>query len=192
MKKQINFALLLISFSVFFSCTIQKRTVNKGFYIQWNKHYSKNAEANNEAALKAENEVEIRFENSERPAETAFESTAKTNDQAVVEDAPAKLEISTKQVVKPRFEKPQQQIHKVEKLGKLLQKKLTKKQQAAPISRELEIILNILLCLVFAALTALFISLALHASGYLVIIYWVCAVICAVVFVTQVIDVIQS
>lgn len=169
------------------SCTVQKRTFNKGYFVQWNtnkKVFKTNSDEIEKTIITKEvvstEEIEIAEIEKETPA-------ISTSDNFVAKE---ENHISFSKVQNPTLTNtiPANSIEsfskKTSKKVKLIQHKVKK---VAPMSGES--VLNIVLLVVFLGLAILFTLLALKAAMPLVIVYGVLALVTFILFVTQIFDV---
>lgn len=179
------FALVIIS-----SCTIQKRTVNKGYFVQW--HWDKNVKspsAENPGQAPEEIDLAQQTEILEAPVpENSIETGFSENTDA----KPGIISEHENQTLVPRTKKLAS-ISENSPLKKPAIRILTHKiRKAAPMPMDGELAINIILLVVFLALAILFTILAINvATGTMLYVWGALALLCFVIFVTQVIDVIM-
>ncbi|MFN5416153.1 MAG: hypothetical protein ACK5B9_03790 [Flavobacteriia bacterium] len=193
MKKLKNVLLLVFIFGALFSCTIQKRTVNKGYFVQWNWDKKIKNQGTTETKVKPESEVQIEIAQTEPIFEEQKSSTS-VSDEIEVQDAPVVEENNTsKKSLNSTFNtlKEIKPISKGVTVLKKIHDKVFHKKKAATPPMDGELWINIGLLILFLILTIVFISLALKAIEYMVFVWWGLALVAFIVFVTQVIDVIM-
>lgn len=131
-----QFYILLFGLILLFSCTVQKRTYNKGYFVQWNKSTPKISEKS------VVTKSEIKNSESEKSPSSELSLTQddiSTSDEIIEHDAPKteKIEISTKNIeskqsIATKIEKykPQNVVKSLKKLQKIKSKnKLYKKNK---------------------------------------------------------------
>jgi hypothetical protein len=184
--------LLMGLFALFFisSCTIQKRTVNKGYFVQW--HWDKNLKSSStesRAQIPAEAELEMQTEQVEVAEVENFIPTGFSEN---TDSKPGIISEEENQTIVPRTKK-MTAISESIALKKPAVRALTQKiKKRAPMPMDAELAINILLLVVFLGLAILFTILAINvATGTMLYVWGALALLCFVLFVTQVIDVIM-
>jgi hypothetical protein len=180
---------LLITLSLIFSCTIEKRIYKKGYFVQWNSHFPKKSvdkiNENNENYLISENEIETNFLEHFQNENLNAISEINSNDDAILTKENSIPEISTNKNYK--FKNTETKKDESEKNYQKIE--INQEQEFARMDGELA--LNITLTVLFAGLTVLFIFLALAAIVPMIYVWWGLALVSFILFVTQVIDLIM-
>lgn len=191
-QRHINVLLgLCFGIALFSSCTIQKRTVNRGYFVQWNrdkKIKNGSADAKEELSIRQENavaeETEILASSETGMIEPASGMDTPGDSQALPELAAESKPYTQKQAV--------QKIAKQVSAVKPAAGKILEKIKRTPPPMDWELTINIVLTAVFLALAILFTLLAIKAAAGLMLFVWgILALVSFVLFVTQVIDLIM-
>lgn len=198
MKRQNLHLLLILCLSIILvpSCTIQKRTVNKGYFVQWHLDKKIKTQKVNSDDLSAtkEKEDEIEINQTETTNTSEITSTTEQNSNENTSDSDfkptsdfhANLETSN-QVAKIVDFKTECFTN-----GKEVSSKILKKIKKPKPAMDGELIINIVLTIVFLAAAILFTLLAIKAAAGLMLYVWaLLALVAFIIFVTQVIDVIM-
>ena len=168
----------ILAFLFISSCTIQKRTVNKGWFVQW--HWDKKIKSNSsgeenkpveltETQVTEENEY---FETAAVPAleEAPAEQLNQLDSKKDVVESEKGGSISLKQIPA--------KVNEIRNSSKSLHQK---EMRQSPPPMDTELVINIGLLVLFLALAILFTVLALNVStGVLLYGYWGLAVLCFV------------
>ncbi len=178
------------------ACTIQKRTYNKGYFIQWNLDKHKSQKPSSNEYLVEESKIndgltEEISSTENRPSEIQNEFVLNSNSDNVNlnNEGSSEYNVTSKNSTQKSISE-----NKTQKKGQKLNvkkifaaKKLLKKSPAA----DGELIINIILTVVFLGLTILFLILLLSAVAPLLYVYAVAGLVSLVLFVTQLIDLIN-
>lgn len=195
MKKQ-HFNLLLIlcfSISLISSCTIQKRTVNKGYFVQWHwdkKIKSEKAESEELSSTNLDETETEEITTVERNLETKENSFERSSDS----DFKPTFDLNIENIrIKTREIKSTFPATECFTKGKHLPLKILKSfKKAKPAAMDGELIVNILLTILFLALAIIFTLLAIKVGAGLMMYIWgILALVAFIIFVTQVIDIIM-
>lgn len=170
------------------SCTIQKRTVNKGYFVQWHwdKKVKNNPTEESQSVASLEKVSEQILGKSEQ---LAPEVNVPVEQNSVEETSNNPIEAPQPNPLLPQNKKAngEQTLKITEKAPHIIKKQFAK--PAAAMDGELWI--NIGLTIVFIGLAILFLILAMNATGILMWVYWGACALSFVLFVTQVIDLIM-
>ena len=179
------FALLLIS-----SCTIRKRTVNKGYFVQWNldKKIKSPVLPAEPAGIQVEAGLTRQGGNlTFVAAEQALET------EAVAADAKPGISIPETETIVARDDESGSNPANVTYKKSPLRHAAQKIKRKAPMPMDAELAINIGLLVLFLALAILFTILAINAgAGTMLYVWGILAVVSFIIFVTQVIDVIMG
>jgi hypothetical protein len=193
--KKINFTLALASLLIYFSsCTIEKRTFNKGYFVQWNSKKINQKSNQDELLLKTDSEIienntftsEENTESNENmiEAQTSVSDNLSNSDlltnensKAAVNSTPANSNLKSKTT----------DFSLTKKIKQVSQVKNSMKKVAPPMDGES--IINIILLVVFLGLAILFTMLALKAIMPMIIVWGVLALVSFILFITQIFDV---
>lgn len=182
---------LFLSFLFISSCTIQKRTVNKGYYVQWNWN-KKISDHDNKTNDLADTKIE---EEQDFDQISTVETSTIVLDEVNIPQEREKGESIEKWVQTKKiqdFKLTKKTVREVRnKVSKIKHSALKKSSKKIPGNMDWELILNIAMLVLFAVLSVVFLLLALEATGTMVFVWWGLTALCFVLFVTQVIDVIM-
>jgi hypothetical protein len=193
--KKINFTLALAALLIYFSsCTIEKRTFNKGYFVQWNS--KKVTQKSNQDDLLVKTDGEI-IENTSFTSEKNTESNENLSEvQTSVSDNISNSDVlineKSKSAVRstptnPNLKTKTSNLSLTKKIKQIAQVKNSIKKVAPPMDGES--ILNIVLLVVFLGLAILFTMLALKAIMPMIIVWGVLALVSFILFITQIFDV---
>lgn len=191
MKNLISTSLIfLIAFS-FTHCTIQKRTVNKGYHVQWHignktshaKQSTQQDYGTNETTI-ASNETVDSKEDQKFQNNLVVEIQHESTEQISIEDDHQTA------LTKPNLVKAEQDV-KQESTHQRIVQKIKKHARKVAVPMDGELVINVILMLVFLGLSILFLLLALKAAGIMLFVYWGLCALSFILFVTQLIDVIM-
>lgn len=197
MKKQNLRLLLILCLSIVFisSCTVQKRTVNKGYFVQW--HWDKKIKSekinSDELASTHEKVDEIEINPSEEFSNLEITSTTEQNSNESTSDSDFKPTFDFENItIKTREIKSYLPATECFTKGKEVSSKILKPFKRPKPLMDGELIVNIVLTVVFLGLAILFTMLAIKAAAGIMLYVWsILALVAFVIFVTQVIDVIM-
>lgn len=193
--KGLPFVLLFTFF--FHSCTIQKRTFNKGYFVQWN--WDKKVKNTN--YLEKENQI-LTQNNTENSEEIVSETNV--NQEQILITSDVILDEKSEFISPNKIIENQKRQNTSVKSQKFSLKKINSKILKAFIPKSLkkasppmdgELAINIVLTVVFLVASILFFILAHNAflvpSMLLAAIYGVVCLVAFIIFITQVIDLIM-
>ncbi|MES2588296.1 MAG: hypothetical protein V4622_04895 [Bacteroidota bacterium] len=191
---------LAILFSLIFlnqSCSIQKRTYNKGYFVQWNgnKKASTGSASENLTSSVSDNEVfnkkeaaeseVLLVENESIETELVPTSNSIVENSELIQDNVFESENKNGKSV---YELKQSKQLKKDNLSVSKVKSLKKSKKAY---FDWELGINILLTVVFLGLIILFVVLALNSVMPTILIWGILGLISLVLFITQIIDLIN-
>lgn len=190
MKKIKSLLCLTIVLLIVSACSIEKRVHNKGYFVKWhsNPHlFHKNYHPDKE-------EAETAFEYQESKKNTEEDFPHKNNEILLSERMNNDQQTRLKNERSITVNDSEQTLTEIKSddpgtTENITQKELRLKNKSNQ-RADNELIINIVLTVLLLALLILFIYLAIPATGTMVYVWWGLAVVCAIFFVTQVIDLI--
>ncbi|MCE3296394.1 MAG: hypothetical protein K0R65_2108 [Crocinitomicaceae bacterium] len=188
MKKASLLLMGILAFLFISSCTIQKRTVNKGYFVQWHwNNKIKSTPVEEDRVVSPEPGIEETAEIQETPIFLEAENVESPGEEIL--DAVAVTEEKTEAVT--NFSHKMADFNEDFKLQRMVVGKKLHEMKQSPPPMDVELAVNIGLLVLFLALAILFTIFALNAAaGTMLFVWWALAGLCFIIFVTQVIDVI--
>jgi hypothetical protein len=196
----------LTLFSIFFtSCTVEKRIHNKGYFVKWNTSNFQNTTKNlhtehNVEDLSSEN-VNHQAENLSSSIETSISADQINNEQI---ERSSYLEKTNEAKISKTEKTTNEKLSFISKTKENVnQKNVNQKniKQFVQIKKDKfksflnradsDLIINIIVTVLLAAAIGIFIFLALAATGTIMYVWWGLALIAAIFFVTQLVDLIM-
>lgn len=193
--KKINFTLALAALLIYFSsCTIEKRTFNKGYFVQWNSKKVNQKSNQDEFLVKTDSKI---IENNTFSSEKNTESNenlseAQTSVSDNISNSDVLINEKSKSAVRStpinsNLKTKTSNLSLTKKIKQVALVKNSIKKVAPPMDGES--ILNIVLLVVFLGLAILFTMLALKAIMPMIIVWGVLALVSFILFITQIFDV---
>lgn len=194
MKKNTIKHLLFVTIilSIASACSIEKRLHNKGYFVKWHS----NSQLFHKDYHPEKESVEITIDQEESIENIAVqENLNQKNNEVLLSETMTSEQQSLKKNVRSTIHDNESTLtvvnnNQAEKTEILNQKELSSKNNNSSYRADTELIINIALTVLLLALLILFIYLAIPATGTMVYVWWGLAAVCAIFFVTQVIDLI--
>ena len=206
---KLNHAKICLYFTLFLvflsSCTVEKRIHNKGYFVKWNTSNFQNTTKNLHTELNVE---DISSENVNQQAENLNSSIEPSISADQINNEQIESLFYLEKTNKVEFSKTEKSTNeKLPFISKtkenVNQKNVNQKniKQFVQIKKDKfksflnradsDLIINIIVTVLLAAAIGIFIFLALAATGTIMYVWWGLALIAAIFFVTQLVDLIM-
>lgn len=188
-KHLLLIAIFLVAAS---ACSVEKRVHNKGYFVKWhsNTHlFHKDCHPEKEIAeimidqKESVGNITVQENLNQKNSEVLFPEIMTNEHQSLEKNEHSTIHDNEHALTVVNSE----QLDKTESLN---QKELNSKSNNSNYRADNELIINIVLTVLLLALLILFIYLAIPATGTMVYVWWGLAAVCAILFITQVIDLI--
>lgn len=192
-KNTIKHTLLMAIFLVVASaCSIEKRVHHKGYFVKWHTNsYLFHKDDHPEKEI-----VEIVLEQQESIGNVATqEELSQKNSESLLSEVMINKQQSLEKNEYSAINDNEDAVfffnnNQTDKTISLNQKEQNSKNNNLNYRADTELIINVALTVLLLALLILFIYLAIPATGTMVYVWWGLAAVCAIFFVTQIIDLI--
>lgn len=192
-KNTIKHSLLIAIFLVVASaCSIEKRVHNKGYFVKW--HSNSHLFHKDDLPKKEIAEIPLKQQESTENVATQEDLSQKNSESLLSEIMISKQQSLEKNEYSAINDNEDAILfvnnNQTDKIVNLNQKEQNSKNNNSSYRADTELIINIVLTVLLLALLILFIYLAIPATGTMVYVWWGLAAVCAIFFVTQIIDLI--
>lgn len=192
-KNTIKHSLLIAIFLVVASaCSIEKRVHNKGYFVKW--HSNSHLFHKDDLPKKEIAEIPLKQQESTENVATQEDLSQKNSEFLLSEIMISKQQSLEKNEYSAINDNEDAILfvnnNQTDKIVNLNQKEQNSKNNNSSYRADTELIINIVLTVLLLALLILFIYLAIPATGTMVYVWWGLAAVCAIFFVTQIIDLI--
>ncbi|MBI2259875.1 MAG: hypothetical protein HYU67_13380 [Flavobacteriia bacterium] len=203
MKNVLNSLLTIaLLFSIVSSCTVQKRLHQKGYFVQWHKNYKTTAENDesqkNITISEISNNEDFTLSNEEISINNSFSNTEMNHNKLNSFDKNENLFTSEENAVSTSsndilHEMMNSEVeHKSQEINVSSSKQTKNESNLNQKSRiDGDLTINIILTVLFAGLIVLFVILGLAAVAPMIYVWYGLAGLSAIVFITQIIDLIR-